>query len=212
MTVMKDCCGVGEVGLEALRGRQRRVLWTVFGINTTMFAVEFVAGLLASSTALLADSLDMLGDAFVYGVTLYALRRSERWRTGAALLKGLIMAAFAAGVTVEAVAKTLRGITPAAELMGLVGGVALLANLACFWLLLRHRGDDLNMRSTWLCSRNDVLANVGVLVAAAGVALTGSLWPDVVMGLAIATVFLRSAVDVIRASSRAFRALPVVAK
>ncbi len=206
---MTHCCGADEAEFAGRRGRQSRVLWAVFGINAGMFVLEFAAGILASSTALQADSLDMMGDAFVYGLSLYALQRSERWRAGAALVKGVIMGAFAAGITADAAVKTIRGVTPTAELMGVVGALALLANLVCLGLLVRHRGDDLNMRSVWLCSRNDVLANAGVLLAAAAVWLTGSLWPDVVLGLAIAALFLRSAVEVTRASARALRSLPV---
>lgn len=206
---MTHCCGPDDAAFAGRRARQSRVLWAVFAVNTGMFVVEFVAGVLASSTALQSDSLDMLGDAFVYGLSLYALPRSERWRASAALVKGVIMGAFAVAITGEAVVKTIRGVTPTAEVMGVVGALALLANLVCLALLLRHRGDDLNMRSAWLCSRNDVLANAGVLLAAAGVALTGSLWPDIVVGLAIAALFLRSAVEVIRAAARALAAMPV---
>jgi cation diffusion facilitator family transporter len=206
---MKTCCEIGDPALQVLRGRQARVLWIVFGINALMFLVEIAAGVLAHSTALLADAVDMLGDALVYGVSLYALNRSERWRASAALLKGGIMAAFAAAIGIEAGTKLMRGIMPDAAVMGALGFVALCANLLCLVLLMRHRGDDLNMRSTWLCSRNDVVANVGVLAAAAGVALTQSAWPDVLVGVAIAAMFSRSAVQVIRASVQALRASPV---
>ncbi|GIX49718.1 MAG: hypothetical protein KatS3mg131_3929 [Candidatus Tectimicrobiota bacterium] len=197
---MDACCSPA-----ALATRQQRVLWLVLAINSAMFLAETTAGLLAHSTALLADALDMLGDALVYGLSLYALRRGETWRAGAALGKGLIMAAFGLGVVGEAVSKALHGTVPRAPLMGVFGVLALAANLACFALLLRHRGDDLNLRSAWLCSRNDVLANAGVLLAAAGVALSGTLWPDLVIGLLIATLFLASAGGVIRAAATALR-------
>ena len=197
---MDHCCETKTDELAILRGRQGRVLKIVLAINAVMFLAEFTAGLIAYSTALLADSLDMLGDAFVYGLSLYALQRSVRWRTGAALTKGVIMAAFGIGVVIEAVVKVATGVTPEAGIMGIFGVLALAANTACLLLLLRHRTDDLNMRSTWLCSRNDVIANGGVLLAAAGVALTGTAWPDILIGLIIAGLFLSSAWSVIRQS------------
>jgi cation diffusion facilitator family transporter len=197
---MDHCCETKTDELAVLRGRQGRVLKIVLAINALMFVAEFTAGLIAHSTALLADSLDMLGDAFVYGLSLYALQRNVRWRSGAALTKGVIMAAFGLGVISEVVVKVVTGVTPEAGMMGLFGVLALAANTTCLLLLLRHRTDDLNMRSTWLCSRNDVIANGGVLLAAAGVALTGTAWPDILIGLIIASVFLSSAWGVIRES------------
>ena len=188
-----------------LRERQQGVLQLVLAINAVMFVAEGAAGLVAHSTALLADSLDMLGDAFVYALSLYALHRSANWRAGAALTKGVIMAAFGIGVVVEAVFKLSAGVTPEGGLMGIFGILALAANVSCLILLMRHRSDDLNMRSTWVCSRNDVIANGGVLLAAAGVAMTGTMWPDILIGLVIAGFFLVSAWDVIRASLTEFR-------
>lgn len=162
-----------------------------------MFAVEFGAGLVAHSTALLADSVDMLGDAIVYGFSLYVVGRGAVWQARGALLKGAIMAAFAAGIVVEVVVKLARGVTPEGEVMGAVAAVAFVANASVLVFLWRHRGDDLNMRSAWLCSRNDVVANAGVLVAALGVSVTGAAWPDIVVGLAIAGLFGVSAIGVI---------------
>lgn len=195
---MKACCELpGDVP-----ARQRRVLHVVLGINAAMFLVEFGGGLLAHSTALLADSVDMLGDALVYGFSLYVVGRGARWHARAALLKGAIMAAFGAGVLLEVTLKLVHGVLPAAGVMAGVGLLALAANAVCLLVLWRRRGDDLNMRSAWLCSRNDVVANVAVLAAAGGVAATGSLWPDVAVGLLIAAVFGASAADVIRAACR----------
>jgi Co/Zn/Cd efflux system component len=174
----------------------------VLAINLAMFVVELAAGLLAHSTALLADSADMLGDAIVYGFSLYVIGRGPAWQARAALLKGTIMAAFGAGILVEVGTKLVRGVTPSAELMSGVGLLALAANASVLGFLWRHRADDLNMRSVWLCSRNDVVANAGVILAALAVALTGSAWPDIVIGLAIAGLFVASAVDVIRAALR----------
>ncbi|PYM95990.1 MAG: cation transporter [Candidatus Rokuibacteriota bacterium] len=195
---MDECCEVREIPRE-----QRRVLHVVLWINVLMFLVESIAGILANSTALFADSVDMLGDAIVYGFSLYVISRGLFWQARAALLKGVIMAAFGIGVLVQVAVKIARGITPTVEVMGAVGTLAFAANLLCLLLLWRRRSDDINMRSAWVCSRNDVVGNAGVLVAAAAVALTGSPWPDIVIGLLVAGVFGYSAVQVIRDASRA---------
>lgn len=172
----------------------RIVLW----INVAMFLGEFVAGIVGHSTALLADSVDMLGDAIVYGFSLYVIGRRPIWQARGALLKGSIMAAFAAGIFVEAALKVVRGVSPSAELMSVAGLVALAANASVLAFLWRHRTDDLNMRSAWLCSRNDVIANGAILFAAGGVAITATLWPDIAVGFAIAALFGMSASRIIR--------------
>jgi Co/Zn/Cd efflux system component len=203
---VKECCEIRS----DIPQRQRRVLEIVFWVNIAMFGAEFGAGLLAHSTALLADSVDMLGDAIVYGFSLYVVARGPMWQARAAMLKGSIMAAFGIGVFVEVVLKLLRGVVPAADLIGGTGLVALAANVLCLTLLWRRKEDDLNMRSAWLCSRNDVVANIGVLVAAGTVALTASSWPDILIGLMIAVMFGSSAVRVIRDARRALR--PAIAR
>lgn len=197
---MDDCCEEKSTELARLRKRQASVLGVVLAINAVMFVVESVAGLLAGSTALLADSLDMLGDSFVYGFSLYVLDRSDLWRARAALSKGAIMLTFGVGVLYEAAGKILGGEVPSAGAMAGIGAVALAANACCFALLWRHRSDDLNLRSTWLCSRNDLIANLAVIGAAALVARLGAVWPDVVVGVAIALLFLRTAAHVLRDS------------
>jgi Co/Zn/Cd efflux system component len=198
---VKDCCAIRADVPE----RQRRVLQAVLWINAALFVAEFGAGLLVHSTALLADSVDMLGNAIVYGFSLYAVARGAVWQARSALLKGLIMAAFGVGVLVEVVLKIIRGVVPTADVMGGVGAVALAANLFCLYLLTRHKSDDINMASAWVCSRNDVVANVAVLIAAGAVAATGSAWPDIIVGLLIATLFGSSAVRVIRGAIRELR-------
>jgi Co/Zn/Cd efflux system component len=195
---MDECCEVREIPRE-----QRRVLQIVLGINAVMFLTESVAGVLAHSTALFADSIDMLGDALVYGFSLYVIGRGVVWQARAALLKGILMATFGIGVLVQAAVKIAQGLTPTVEVMSAVGALAFAANLGCLALLWRRRGDDVNMRSAWLCSRNDVIGNVAVLVAAAAVAVTASPWPDIAVGLLVAAVFGRSAVQVVRDASRA---------
>jgi Co/Zn/Cd efflux system component len=174
-------------------------------INAALFVVEAAAGLLGNSTALLADSLDMLGDSLIYAFSLYVLSRSAAWKAKAALLKGAVMAMFGVGVLLEVIYKTISGILPSAETMGIIGTLVLLGNGICFLLLYRHRSDDLNMRSTWLCSRNDIIANAGVLVAAFGVYVTQSVWPDVLIGGAIAALFLKSALAVLTESFIEFK-------
>ncbi len=195
-----QCCEAKATELAAVRLRQGRVLVVVLAVNLAMFCIEFGTGLLARSTALLADSLDMLGDSFVYGFSLLVLHRSLAWRARAALAKGAIMAAFGVGVLLGAGFRLHAGVPPLAPAMLAVGTLALVANAYCFSLLWRHRADDINLRSTWLCSRNDLIANGAVLVAAGLVAWFDSLWPDVIVGIAIAILFLRTATLVLRES------------
>jgi|SRR6185503_7276294 Co/Zn/Cd efflux system component len=190
---MDECCEIRPV-----HARQRRVLQVVLWINLGMFLAELGAGLVAHSTALVADSADMLGDAIVYGFSLYVVARAPVWQARAARLKGVIMAAFAVGLVIEVATKLARGLTPEATIMWAVALAALVANAAVLGVLWRHRADDINMRSAWLCSRNDVIANGGVVLAALGVGLTGSAWPDILVGLGIAALFATSAVGVIR--------------
>jgi cation diffusion facilitator family transporter len=190
---MDGCCEIRPV-----HAQQRRVLRVVLWINLGMFVAELVAGLIAHSTALLADSVDMLGDAIVYGFSLYVIARAPLWQHRAALLKGLIMAGFGIGIAAEVASKLARGLTPEAGIMWAVAVVALVANAYVLALLWRRRADDINMRSAWLCSRNDVIANGGVLLAALGVGWSGSAWPDILVGLAIAALFATSAAGVIR--------------
>jgi cation diffusion facilitator family transporter len=198
---VKECC---EIRVDVPLA-QRRVLWIVLWINALMFAAELGAGLLAGSTSLIADSVDMLGDALVYGFSLYVVGRGAAWQARAAVTKGGIMVVFGLVVIVEAGSKIVRGVVPESDVMAGMGLVALAANAAVLLLLWRHRGDDLNMRSVWLCSRNDVAANVGVLAAAAGVAITGSAWPDITVGLLIALLFVTSATSIVREAHRRLR-------
>lgn len=192
------CCSGDDDTLLALRDRQRTVLWVVLGINAVLFVVEFGVGWWARSTSLLADSLDMLGDAFVYAFSLWVLHRGTRWRARAALSKGVVQLVFGLVVLSQAAWRALDGTPPVADVMAVMGLVALAGNTWAFALLWRHRSDDINMTSTWLCSRNDLIANVAVLAAAAAVWQLDSVWPDVIVGVAIAVLFLRTAREVIR--------------
>ncbi|NCP11723.1 MAG: cation transporter [Sphingomonadales bacterium] len=197
-----DCCSGKGSELEKLAAQadQRRVLMIVLAINAVMFVAEFTAGIIAGSTALLADSVDMLGDALVYSLSIFAISRSDRWKGGAALAKGIFILAFGVGILVDIAIKLDSGVPPSSTLMLVFGTIALLANLACLRLLWRFRAKDVNMASTFECSRNDVISNVGVLIAAAAVTATASPWPDIIVGAVIAVLFLKSAVHVIRQS------------
>lgn len=189
----KSCCENKSSELELLRKKQGSVLKIVLAINAIMFVVEFSFGVLAKSSSLKADSLDMLGDSIVYAFSLYVLHRSEKWRAGAALMKGIIIVGFALFVLVDTSLKVFSPIVPVFETMGAVGALALAANAVCLWLLFRHRDDDINMKSTFICSRNDIISNSSVLVAAGLVYFTGTKWPDIVVGYAIAILFFKSA-------------------
>jgi Co/Zn/Cd efflux system component len=203
---MADCCNDKACEIEALRNRQSSTLKIVLGINAVMFAVELTAGLLASSVSLVADSLDMFGDALVYSFSLYVVARSAKLKAISALFKGSIMAAFGLFVFGQAIYKIIVPQVPVFEAIGAIGLLALAANSMCLVLLWRHRTDDINMNSVWLCSRNDIVANVSVLFASFGVWFTGSGWPDVLVGLALAVIFLRSALFVLRGATRELRA------
>jgi len=176
------------------------MLWAVLLINIVMFAIEFGAGIRADSLSLTGDSLDMLGDALVYASSLYVINKSVKAQAGAAFLKGLIMFLFAIAVFARATYQLFMSASPEASTMGIVGVIALLANLLCLLLLSRHRNDNLNMSSVWLCSRNDIIANTSVLVAAVLVSLTHSLLPDLAVGLLLTFVFARSAGKVLSQS------------
>jgi len=167
-----------------------------------MFVVEFGGGWLAGSSALLGDSLDMAGDALVYAFSLYVLHKSMRWQARAAMGKGVIMLGLGSLVLVDALFKLQSPVVPAAATMAGFGALALGSNLVCFGLLWRHRSDDINLRSSWLCSRNDLIANGAVLAAAVLVRWLGSPWPDIVVGVGIAALFIRTAVVVLREARR----------
>ena len=197
-----QCCETKgrELARLARQSDQRRVLLTVLIINATMFLAEFGAGLVAGSAALMADATDMLGDALVYGISLYAIARSDRFKAGVAAFKGLFILTLGVSILVNVAVKIGSGVPPSSTLMLIFGSLALVANLVSVRLLWRFRAHDLNMASTFECSRNDVLSNIGVLLAAALVAATASPWPDIVIGLVMAGIILRSAARMIGGS------------
>lgn len=178
--------------------RYRRVLWAVLGINAALFLIEIVAGLAAGSASLQADALDFLADAGNYGISLFVVGMPLRWRARAALAKGVTMGVFGLWVIGTVIWHAMHGTLPHAVTMGAVGFAALAANAACFGLLWAYRAGDSNMRSVWLCSRNDVIGNVAVLLAALGVFGTGTGWPDVVVAAVMAGLALQGSWLVIR--------------
>ncbi|HEY3300600.1 MAG TPA: cation diffusion facilitator family transporter [Methylophilaceae bacterium] len=189
---MASCCEDKSCEVTALREKHSRVLKVVLMINAVMFLVEGMTGWLANSTSLMADALDMLGDALVYGMSLYVLTKSLQQQVKVALVKGGFMLLFGLFVLGDATYKLIHPVMPDVQMMGVIGSLALIANLVCFFLLYSHKEDNLNMSSTWLCSRNDLFANVGVLLAAGISYLFLSKWPDILMGAAIALLFLKS--------------------
>lgn len=199
---MGDCCQSKACDLEKLRKDQSKVLWIVLAINATMFVVEFGGGLVARSLALTGDSLDMLGDAIAYGSSLYVINKGSKAKAMSASLKGGIMIASAVAVLGQAIWKSISQVPPEVTLMTGVTLLALLANITCLVLLTRHRSDDINMSSVWVCSRNDLIANTSVLAAAGLVALTKSHWPDLIVGLGITALFLKSGLGVLAGARR----------
>lgn len=199
---MGDCCQNKACDLEKLKKDQSQVLWAVLIINAIMFFGELAAGIWAHSLALTSDSLDMLGDAIAYGSSLYVINMGARAKALSASLKGGIMIASGLAVLAQAVWKLSHQVAPDVKLMSGVTVLALIANSVCLFLLTRHRSDDINMSSVWLCSRNDLIANTSVLLAAGLVFLTNSHWPDFVVGLGITFLFLKSGVGVLKSARR----------
>ena len=183
----------------------RRVLWAALAINAAMFAVEIGAGLAAGSASLQADALDFFGDTANYAISLFVAGMTLRYRAMAALAKGVTMGLFGLWVLGVTVWHVRNGTSPQALTMGAVGLAALAANAASFGLLWAYRGGDANIRSAWLCTRNDLLGNLAVLLAALGVFGTGTGWPDLVVALIMAALALQGAVAVIRRASAELR-------
>lgn len=202
---MSGCCDT-SCAVEAQGARQRSTLRAVLGINAVMFVAVLAAALYASSSALLAESLDNFGDAVTYAISLYAVSRGAAVKARVALFKGVLILLAALAVAGQVAYKLVVPVTPVFEVMGAFSLLALAANGLCLFLLWRHRHEDVNMSSVWECSRNDVATNLSVFVAAAGVWLTHSGWPDIVVALALVALLLRSAVRVIGSALRKLRA------
>jgi Co/Zn/Cd efflux system component len=209
-----ECCGHHESEKPLENAAYRRVLWAVLAINLLMFAVEIGAGVAAGSASLQADALDFLGDAGNYAISLFVVGMTLRVRASAAFLKGATMGAFGFWVVGTIIWHIAHGTVPEAATMGIVGFVALAANVASFVLLWSHRGGDANMRSAWICTRNDVLGNLAVLLAAIGVFGTQSGWPDFAVAAIMAALALQGSALVLRDAMGELRrsALPSAAE
>ena len=207
---MRDCCAAGCEPAPP-DPRFRRVLWIALGLNAAMFAVELAGGLRAGSASLLADAADFLGDAANYAISLAALAMAAAWRSRTALLKGITMGLYGIGVVFLAGYNMTRGGVPEAATMGLIGALALAVNVLVAAMLYRFRGGDANMQSVWLCSRNDAIGNVAVMVAAAGVFGTGSAWPDLIVACAMAALAMAASIRVIRQARAELRGIGAIA-
>ena len=193
----EDCCSI-----EVDSAEQARILWIVLGINAAMFVAEFVAGLIAQSTGLIADSLDMLADAAVYGVSLYAVGRSAGLKRRAAMLSGVLQVMLALSVAGEILRRMIVGSEPEPTFMIGVSLIALVANVICLALIAKHRDGEVHMRASWVFSKNDVIANVGVIAAGGLVLLLDEHWPDLVIGSLIVIVVFRGGISILADAKR----------
>lgn len=203
---MADCCEDKSCAIKALKKRQSGTLKIVLAINAVMFAVVFAAGLLAASTALMSDSLDNLGDALTYALSLYVISRTNREKAKVALFKGGLILIAGLFVLGQVVYRLFVPTLPVFETMGGIGLLALTANSICLALLWKHRDEDINMSSVWECSRNDIISNIAVLVAAGGVWLFESGWPDLAVGLVLSLLLINSSRRVLMSAWREFKA------
>jgi Co/Zn/Cd efflux system component len=195
---MDNCCHNKEKELAKTAQDHSKVLWTVLIINMVMFGVELFSGLVSDSTALIGDSLDMFGDSVTYASSLFVVGMSFGAKAKVARLKAYIMIIFGALILARSIYRTFFPSIPDHEVMFLIGSLALVANLACLFLLTKFREDDINMRSVWICSRNDIIANVSVLLAAILVLLIHSPFPDLLVGAGLAVLFVHSAIGILK--------------
>jgi Co/Zn/Cd efflux system component len=204
-----DHCTIESQGRDSVTNPAwRRALWIALVLNLAMFVVELAAGLQADSVSLLADAVDFAGDAANYGLSLAVLGMAAVWRSRAALVKGLSMTAYGLFVIGKAAWVLHSGTVPEPLTMGVVGAIALVVNTGVAVLLYTFRTGDANMRSVWLCSRNDALSNLAVMLAALGVFGTGSAWPDLVVAGVMAALALSAGVTVVREARRELAAVP----
>ena len=195
---MGHCCHKKQNDLEKTAQRHTKVLWIVLIINATMFFIEIAFGLLSNSLALMGDSLDMLGDAITYGSSILVVGMSTIIKARVAKLKAWIMLVFGLVISARCIYKSFFPEAPNFEIMFSVGSIAFLANLLCLLILTKHRDDDINMKSVWLCSRNDIIANFSVLIAAFAVLYLGTAVPDLIVGLGLTVLFIRSAIGIFK--------------
>ena len=194
-----DCCEAACGTTATLNDpRWRMALWIALGVNAGMFAVEMAAGAAADSRALQADALDFLGDAANYAISLLVAGMALAWRARAALAKGLTLIGLGGWVMITAVLAALGGAAPEPELMGIIGALALAANTGVAIMLFRFRTGDANMRSVWICSRNDAIGNIAVIAAALGVFGTGTAWPDLIVAAILALLGISGGIQIVR--------------
>lgn len=196
---MTDC----GCELEEAAELERRTLWMLLAINGVMFIGEGVAGWWGESTGLLADSLDMLADASVYGIALYVVGRSRRLQANAATASGVLQIALGLGVLVEVARRFFYGSNPVSMLMMSVGAIALVANVSCLILIAKHRKGGVHMRASWIFSTNDVIANLGVIISGGLVMYLDNLLPDLIIGALISVVVVRGGVQILREAKEA---------
>lgn len=203
-----DCCKAACGTTATLNDpRWRRALWIALGVNAVMFAVEMAAGAAADSRALQADALDFLGDATNYAISLLVAGMALAWRARAALAKGLALIGLGGWVMITAVLAALGGAAPEPELMGIIGALALAANTGVAIMLYRFRTGDANMRSVWICSRNDAIGNIAVMAAALGVFGTGTAWPDLIVAAILALLGISGGIQIVQQARRELRSV-----
>ncbi|MEQ1599638.1 MAG: cation transporter [Methylophilus sp.] len=194
----KECCDSGCNNSQLLTPKYRKILWVALIINFAMFLVEVLSGFNAHSVSLMADAIDFFGDAMNYGISLAVLSMSLMWRARTALFKGLTMGAFGLFVLASAAWSLTQGKVPEPYTMGVIGILALAANVSVAIMLYAYREGDANMQSVWLCSRNDAIGNVAVILAALGVFGSGSAWPDLVVAVIMASLGISAAIHIIK--------------
>ncbi len=194
-----ECCKASN-GKHGWDCRYRQILWVILLINAGMFFVEIASGFYSGSQSLLADALDFFGDAANYAISLYVLSKAVNIRAKASLLKGGTMGIFGLWVLGGTIYKAIFAELPKAEIMGAIGFAALFANIICAALLYKYRSGDSNRESVWICSRNDAIANIAVILAAAGVFFTGTKWPDLFVAIIIAGLALSGSWSIIRSA------------
>ena len=198
-----DCCKAACGTTATLNDpRWRRVLWIALCVNAGMFAVEMAAGAAADSRALQADALDFVGDAANYAISLLVAGMALAWRARAALAKGLTLIGLSGWVMITAALAALSGAAPQPELMGIIGALALAANTGVAIMLYRFRTGDANMRSVWICSRNDAIGNIAVMAAALGVFGTGTAWPDLIVAAILALLGISGGIQIVQQARR----------
>ncbi len=201
----KECCDNGCNTNQLLTPRYRKILWIALAVNFAMFLVEVFSGFNAHSVSLIADAIDFFGDAMNYGISLAVLSMSLMRRARAALFKGLTMGAFGLFVLASAIWSLMHGRVPEPYTMGIIGMLALVANVSVAILLYAYREGDANMQSVWLCSRNDAIGNVAVMLAALGVFGSGSAWPDLLVAAIMASLGISAATQVIKKAQAEMR-------